>query len=67
MEVKMATKQVKQQGPSAGVPKTDVGERGAMQIVKTLDSMIAALEGLGLEPSTAKEVRQNINRGNRSA
>lgn len=40
----MATKQVKQQGPLAGVPKTDVGERGAMQIVKTLDSMIAALE-----------------------
>jgi hypothetical protein len=44
MEAKMATKQVKQQGPSAGVPKTDVGERGAMQIIKTLDSMIAALE-----------------------
>jgi hypothetical protein len=29
-----------------------------MQIAKTLDSMIAALEGLGLEPSTASLARR---------
>ena len=43
------TKQVQQQRPP--VPKTDMEER--MQIAKTLDSMIAALEGLGPKPSTA--------------